>query len=240
MDSKDVFDVTLGTWFVEIPELDAMRRADQKRVKSMISIVRNDWRPAYRRYAWRIERRNILIGTTNEDTPIEDDTGALRYFPIETPVINIREIKHLRNQFFAEAMELYPLKKETWWVIPEDVDMEVAELRQRHSAASVDPWVTKRAYLADPEHYTEFVTSAQLTGPVCLDLPHGFHERSAATKIGQIIKNNFKEWRRGRPKVTPEEQARMDRVRAKAGWSEAVNDRPWGWFHIDHQDDYDT
>jgi predicted P-loop ATPase len=60
---------------------------------------------------------SVFVGTTNRDDWLNDETGARRFWPVETGIIRIDIARENREQYFAEAMSLLS-GGSTWWEIP--------------------------------------------------------------------------------------------------------------------------
>lgn len=106
---KDAYEQVQGFWIIEVAELASMRKAEREQIKHFVSKREDSFRPAYGRHTVTYKRQCILVGTTNEDDFLKDATGGRRFWPIETTTKMKRagELKKLRNQIWAEAMNLY-------------------------------------------------------------------------------------------------------------------------------------
>lgn len=132
--SKD-FPIQLqGKLLVEVPELDAFSRGDVTAVKRVLSCQVDRYRPPYGRSAADFPRRCVLIGTTNSERYLRDDTGARRFWPIACTHIDLEWIRANREQLFAEAMADLAAGA-TWWEIPLEAAQDEQELRRQ-----TDPW----------------------------------------------------------------------------------------------------
>ncbi len=79
MKSKDCKQEIQGQWFVEVSELDAMKRNEIETVKAFITKQKDTFRPSYGRFAKEHPRQCVLIGTTNSDAYLRDHTGNRRF-----------------------------------------------------------------------------------------------------------------------------------------------------------------
>jgi Virulence-associated protein E len=95
-----------GIWCLEIAELTSMRKTEQERVKAFVSRSTDRFRPPYARRLIEAKRQCVLIGTTNSDQYLKDETGA-RFWPVRCGRINLDAIKQDRDQLWAEAVRLY-------------------------------------------------------------------------------------------------------------------------------------
>lgn len=105
MGDKDSMGVIQGKWLYEIAELDSFNKADTTRVKSFVTRQVDEFRPAYARRILKIERRVLLVGTTNQFEYFKDSTGNRRFWPIKCiEQINLDGLREMRDQLFAEAL----------------------------------------------------------------------------------------------------------------------------------------
>ena len=117
-----------GKWIVEIAELDALRKAENSRVKSFLSRQVDQYRPPYGRRDVYVPRSCIFVGTTNSSEYLTDASGGRRFWPIEIPKrIDIEAICAERDQLWAEADARY--RQGEPWHLDDDLERE-AEIEQ--------------------------------------------------------------------------------------------------------------
>ena len=104
-----------GVWCLEIAELASMRKAEVERVKAFASRRTDRFRPAYGKRVIEMPRQCVLIGTTNADRYLKDESGARRFWPIRCGFIDIAAVKRDRDQIWAEAVCSYRAG-ERWWL----------------------------------------------------------------------------------------------------------------------------
>lgn len=100
----------LGSWIVEIPELQGFSRADTNVLKAWVSRTQDKVRLAYDRRARMFPRQCIFIGSTNDDTYLRDHTGGRRFWPIRTNIASEIDTDGLEaeiDQVWAEATARY-------------------------------------------------------------------------------------------------------------------------------------
>jgi predicted P-loop ATPase len=125
---KAFAEILQGKALIEISELDAFSRAEENRVKQVITTLQDRYRTPYDRYAADHPRQCVLAGTTNRNDWGRDETGMRRFWPIECRgQINVPAIRANRDQLFAEAVARFNAG-ETWWEMP---DVTVKEQEQR-------------------------------------------------------------------------------------------------------------
>lgn len=87
------------------------------KIKSFLSTSIDLIREPYGRKCEPIKRRAIIVGTTNRDDFLRDDSGSRRFNVIEVnkPEIDIDWLKEHRDQIWAAAVHLYR-QGEKWWL----------------------------------------------------------------------------------------------------------------------------
>lgn len=148
LNQKDALLVVGTTWGWEWAELQHVTKAKNvNMVKSFLSETVDRFRHPYGEFLTDRPRRCSIVGTTNEDAIIYDDTGSRRLWIIEVPNaplgINIPLAIEWRDQLWAEALHYYTLfrndgeERYQWWLTA-DEDAE----RDRVSGAyqPIDVW----------------------------------------------------------------------------------------------------
>ncbi len=190
---KDTIQMMQGKWLVEMPDLHATRQADIDMVKSFLTRQIDEARMAYGRLPGRYPRQGIFIGTYNpgpDGTYLKDDENR-RWWPVMcNPVagriFDFVGLKAVRDQLWAEAVELYkkgePLKMET----PELQDAAKAAQAERVAdhpwSERVADWIRERD--KNEETYSDFYTGREVfVGAMGgLDVRYGRHEQLSAAK----------------------------------------------------------
>ena len=143
--SKDAF-IQLGScWGYEASELESLGRATAEAVKQFLSASSDTYRGVFERHARPRPRRAVMVGSTNREAFLTDETGSRRFWPITVPgQIDIAQLQAWRDQLWAEAVARYRAG-ESWWLTPEEDGA-----REEHATAYADEdvWLgTIRAYL---------------------------------------------------------------------------------------------
>jgi len=182
-ETKDLFLALRRAWVAELAELDAFARSGQARIKSLLTMLSDAYRPAYARHEIDQPRRTVFVGTTNDPAYIVDPYGARRFFPVQVGDINLKAIGDSLFQLFAEARAAYRAG-EQWWTDDPIIMAEANEVRQ--SVREDDPWEDKIA---------DFITARpgnvilqDIFGSLCLDVPAERRTRAMQTRIGIILK----------------------------------------------------
>ena len=115
---RDTVDKMQGRWFIEMAEMETVRKADEDALKAFITRKTDRVRLAYGRSTGEYPRQSIFIATKNpgpDGTYLKDPTGNRRWWPVrlEPAVganglaqIDFRGLSAARNQLFAEAMHI--------------------------------------------------------------------------------------------------------------------------------------
>jgi putative DNA primase/helicase len=98
-----------GAWIMELPELAGFTKTDANHLKTFTRKVDDSWRMAYMKHIVQLPRQFVLIGTTNQERVLKDDTGNRTYLMLRCHVVEI-DIDKLRaniDQIWAEAYQWY-------------------------------------------------------------------------------------------------------------------------------------
>lgn len=127
--SKDAAMQLHGAWIVELPELDAIGRAETSRVKAFLTRRSDRYRAPYGRHVAEHPRQCIFIGTVNHSDYLKDETGGRRFLPIETGAIDRPALEADVHQLWAEAVVRYHKRESTY-----TTDRELAALIVDHTS----------------------------------------------------------------------------------------------------------
>lgn len=100
--TKQAAELVQGKWFVELPELAAMKGATLEAVKAFITRQADEYRMPYARHVESRPRRFVLVGTTNVREFLTDLTGNRRFFPVKCG-----EQKSQMSLFSSEANQVF-------------------------------------------------------------------------------------------------------------------------------------
>ena len=104
--SKDARQAVSDAWIIELSEF-TQRKADRDTFKAFTSATLDKFRPPYGRDEVLVPRRCVIAITTNEDVPLEDDSGNRRFFPMRcTKRLDFAALRAERDQLWAEALAL--------------------------------------------------------------------------------------------------------------------------------------
>lgn len=113
VDNKDAYEALIGAWLVELPEMSAMKKADNETIKHFLSKSSDRFRLSYGRRAQTFLRACTFWGSSNDLDFLKDVTGNRRYYPVgcdkNRQTLNAwRDLTpELVGQIWAEAVQLF-------------------------------------------------------------------------------------------------------------------------------------
>ncbi len=138
--NKDAYQAIKGKWLIELPELDSLSRADEKKIKAFFSSPADTYRPSYGRRFIRVDRQCVFFGTTNQgrDQPyMRDETGGRRFAGFEVGKIDTDKIKADRDLLWGEAVIRY----EAGWYWHATGEEAIGRFQTEQEARyRIDPW----------------------------------------------------------------------------------------------------
>jgi predicted P-loop ATPase len=186
--TKDASLGTAGVWIVELPELDAMTRAEVSKVKSFVSRRTDRFRPPYGRRLVEAHRQCVFAGSVNHSEYLRDETGGRRFWPVECGRIDLDSLRRDKDQLWAEAVARYR-KREPWWLdTPALIQSATNEQEARYLADPwedvIAEWVDKRQ--ADLTVEAEITTADVLRGALSKEVDQW--SRADETRVGIILR----------------------------------------------------
>lgn len=163
--TKDTLVKTMGLWFIEMAELEVLRRTDVAELKAWMTLTHDIDRLPFDRLKSRIARQFVLWGTINPDKAgegyLQDNTGNRRFWPVMTTKIDLEGLKRDRDQLFAEAYARFKnpeLKRpeaphipgEPWWIT--DPELKKVARGEQSARQQEDVW-----YDAIQEHLAKVI-----------------------------------------------------------------------------------
>lgn len=109
-DKQKMVESMMGSWILEIPELQGFSRADVTSLKAFLTLNKDRTRLAYERRARDFYRQCIFIGSTNDDEYLRDDTGGRRYWIVKCNLqgeIDTEGLAAEIDQVWGEVVNLY-------------------------------------------------------------------------------------------------------------------------------------
>ncbi len=96
-----------GVLVGEINELRGLQSKDQESIKAWVSRTHEKWVPKFKEFATTFPRRCLLVGTTNRDDILADETGNRRWLPLQVGRVAVARVAELREQLWAEAAAMF-------------------------------------------------------------------------------------------------------------------------------------
>lgn len=132
---EDLSRAMRGKLIGEIAELRGLNGRDKESIKAWVSKQEETWVPKYMEFAHRFPRRLVLVGTSNQEEFLVDETGNRRWLPIHVGPQQDREaIARDRNQLWAEAKVVFAKKGILW------KEAETLARAEHYQFEIRDPW----------------------------------------------------------------------------------------------------
>lgn len=180
--NKDSMMALQGKWLLEIAEMGAMARSDEKRQKAFLSRRFDEFRIPFATSFVKLPRRLVFSGTTNEWEWNKDPTGGRRFWPVTVGILDVEGLVEAREQLFAEALAYYEAGKRYWPEWDEQKRLfDPEQLKREQQESLVDAlhdWVYSQ--------YAEFsIATAAMEG---LELDASKLTRDLQTRIGTALR----------------------------------------------------
>ena len=136
---KSAVEIMRGKWVIELAEMDALSKYESQTIKGFLSRGEDRCRMAYERKAKSFPRQNIFVGSINPELTgwLKDRTGNRRYWPLSVTKIDLKELKHIRHELWAEALGIFQ-EGESLFVT--DPRMQETMNKEVTSRMQEDPW----------------------------------------------------------------------------------------------------
>jgi predicted P-loop ATPase len=182
--TKDASMQVRVAWCIELAELSAMSAAETEKIKSFISRSVDRFRPSYGRHVIEAPRQSVLVGTTNADVYLRDETGGRRFLPIHCGRIDISAIERCKDQLWAEAVALYR-QGTKWWL--NDTAEVTAAAEEQAGRFAIDVWEEKiaRHIASRPE---ADISVAEVLDE-CLQIPTGHWTRGDEMRVARCLRH---------------------------------------------------
>ena len=160
--AKELVLLLAGKLVVEISEMSARNSANANGIKAMVTRDVDAGRTAYARAVTERPRRNIFLGTTNDDEPLSDPTGNRRFMPVRCEQeINLAWLRANIGQIIGEAATLeasgddFAIPRDVWTIAAEHAELarSLSDLEIR-----LNDWLTETPHTA-----VAYITAADLS-----------------------------------------------------------------------------
>lgn len=132
-DDKTKAELLAGAWIVEVQEMDGIRKASTHELKRFLSTRRDKYRRAYGRDARTYPRQCVIVGSTNDQKYLFDQTGNRRFWPVRAGTVQLDKLREDVDQLWAEAVvreaagEPIVLSEHLWEAASELTDVRLIE-----------------------------------------------------------------------------------------------------------------
>jgi hypothetical protein len=182
--NKDSLMQLASAWIYEWPEIEAVTNSRQAGdIKKFITSQFDTFRSPFARAVRQVPRTGLIVGTTNEDRFLNDDTGSRRFWILHVRrTIRSDRLKHWRDQLWAEAMAALG-KDEPWWL---DKTGEIEREQRAEEFSIIDPWDERVANWLVHHDEKEY-TAVQIMSDA-LSLPTREQHSGASRRVGRIMR----------------------------------------------------
>lgn len=135
LQGKDALEQLLGTWCVELSEMQATRKAENDQIKAFLSRQVDKFRSPYGHRTEEHPRQCVFWATTNEELFLKDRTGSRRFWVVDCSGDSLFEASEIdsytRDQIWAEVYTKY--REDPSLLLPRNLEDETRELQEQHS-----------------------------------------------------------------------------------------------------------
>lgn len=185
MKTVGAYESLQGVWVMELGELAGMRKADVDEIKHFMAKRQDRYRVAYGKRTQKYPRQGIFIGTTNNDTFLQDMTGNRRFWPVTVDrdraykdvfTLSEKEV----GQFWAEAKMQYESGEKIYL----DADLEAQAV------------IRQEAHLEEYPHAAAIINYLETLYPenwdaMDFDLRQDFLREGLRAQPGSVKKDKF-------------------------------------------------
>lgn len=195
--SLDFYQSLRGTWGAEFGEMASFDKAENARVKQVLTQTQDTYRASYGAHAGTYKRQTVFIGSTNKREWGQDETGMRRFLPVECGEIDVDGAEAIREQLWAEAVVRFEAG-EPWWEIPDAEREQDARFDTDAWEELIAAWIERRGKLGGDfgfsmnDVYQEAICGAGARNPPPIS-------RADQTRIGRVLTRLG--WRRQRGSV---------------------------------------
>lgn len=188
--SKDAAIQVAGVWCIEMGELDALRRAEQSRLKAFLARRIDRYRPPWGRHANDFPRQCIFAGTVNPTGGyLDDPTGGRRFWPVSCIRVDIEALWRDRDQLWAESVHRFNLG-ERWHIEPEhDADLLTLAKDMQANRQHDEPWSSLIVnHINDQVVYKKDVSVQDILAGI--GVPKDRWDQRSYARVGNFLQKN--------------------------------------------------
>ena len=133
----DIVAKMIGNWFIELAEMNSVKRQESEFIKGFLSCQVDEQRLAFRRDPKKYCRQSVFAGTSNNMAYLLDADGNRRFWPVLCTKIDIDWLRENKNQLFAEAKHIFDShiwsREEPWGekLFLEGKSLEISKSQQK-------------------------------------------------------------------------------------------------------------
>lgn len=189
--SKDALMVINSGWIVEIAELAALRHANAEEIKGFITTPSDTFRLPYAAQASSFPRVSLLVGTTNKDNFLQDETGNRRFKVVRVRKALVERVREERDQLWAEAVVLFKAGQRWHFTDAENEEIGVAAeaaLYEQLDDAEAVAEIVEKWFLSKKAPRPEFLQLGQLTQDLAVITGQNYSTRAAQNTLTRALK----------------------------------------------------
>lgn len=135
---KDAMELLIGSWIVELSEMQASTKADNDMIKAFLSRREDKFRAPYGRRTEIFPRQCVFAATTNDSIFLKDRTGGRRFMPVFCKGENIALFDELDEKEIERVWSevLYAYESDKNLLLPADSAKTAKEIQEEHTEGS--------------------------------------------------------------------------------------------------------
>lgn len=183
--NKDSLMQLASAWIYEWSEIESVTNSRQAgEIKKFVTSQSDTFRAPFARTVQRAPRSGVIVGTTNEDRFLNDETGSRRFWVLRVPeIVNRSLLERWRDQLWAEAAAALA-KEESWWL---ERSEETTREERAEEFSVIDPWTERLTNWID-QNGAEDYTAIELMSQA-LQLPARDQHSGNARRIGRTMRD---------------------------------------------------
>lgn len=195
--SKDASMAVRGVWVVELGELDALSRPDEKTTKRFISQQFERFRLPYGRRVTKFERQCVFIGTTERSDWMKSETGR-RFWPVLATKINFDAVAKDRDLLWSEALYAFNAGERWHLAGSEEVSEATEEQSKRYTE---DIWRERVMFIVD-EFMDDWIPMSRILER--MQIPLDKWDWRTRERVGSILR--MEGWERKQRRVNKKQE----------------------------------